>query len=91
MRSEDLAGQPITVDLAGAAAIMKVHPNTVTDSIKSGELPAAKVGRGWVMMTRDVVALVERRIVQQTCARMGLTKAARPASSRAGSRSAPAS
>lgn len=66
----DLAGHPITVNLQGAADIMHVHPKTVEEAIKSGELAAAKVGRRYVMMTRDVVALVERRIVQQTAERL---------------------
>lgn len=60
-----------TVDVPQAAKLMKVHPKTVQDYIKSGELAAARVGRAYVMMTRDVLALVERQIVRQTAARMG--------------------
>ncbi len=54
-----------TVDVPQAADLMKVHPKTVLDHIKSGELAAARVGRAYVMMTRDVLALVERQIVRQ--------------------------
>lgn len=59
-----------TVDLNGAAALMKVHPKTVTDHINSGALPAAKIGRSYVMLTKDVMALIERHIAQQTAERM---------------------
>lgn len=89
--SVDLAGQPITVDLAGAAAIMKVHKETVLKDIRAGRLPAGQNGRAYVMLTRDVVALTEARIVEQTAARMGVTKAAPTRRSRASSHSAPAS
>ncbi len=84
----DLSGQAPTVDLAGAAQLMKVHAKTVLELIASGELPAGRIGRGYVLMTRDVLALVERRIVEQTMARRGLTTGAGSAASRAGLRSA---
>lgn len=60
-----------TVDLNEAADLMKVHPKTVLEKINGGELAAGKVGRSYVMMTRDVLALVEKQIVQQTAERMG--------------------
>ena len=87
----DLVGHPITVDLEGAAAIMKACKQTVLKDIHAGRLAAGQNGRGYVMLTRDVVALTEARIVEQTAERMGLTKDAPIRRSRAGSRSAPAS
>lgn len=60
-----------TVDVPQAADLMKVHPKTVQDYIKSGELAAGKVGRAYVMLTKDVLALVERQIIEQTAARLG--------------------
>ena len=80
-----------TVDLQGAADLMKVHPKTVLDKINAGELPAAKVGRAYVMMTSDVLAHIQQAIASQTAARLGLTKGARPGRYRAGSRSASSS
>jgi len=59
-----------TTDLRGAADIMKVHPKTALDIIQSGAIPAAKVGRAYVMMTKDVIAYVESRIMAQTAERM---------------------
>lgn len=60
-----------TVDVNEAADLMKVHPKTVLDKINGGELAAGKVGRAYVMLTRDVLALVEQQIVAQTAERMG--------------------
>ncbi len=59
-----------TVDINGAAAILKVHAKTVLDMINEGALPAARVGRAYVMLTRDVLAHVEQQIAFQTAARM---------------------
>lgn len=60
-----------TVDVPEAASLMKVHPKTVLDYVKSGELAAGKVGRSYVMLTKDVLALVERQIIEQTAVRLG--------------------
>ncbi len=59
-----------TVDITEAANLLKVHPKTVLDLIQSGALPAAKVGRAYVMLTRDVLAYIERAIIHQTAQRM---------------------
>lgn len=83
-----------TVDVKGAANIMKVHPETVKEMILAGAIPAAKIGRGWVMQTIDVLKIVQQQIAAQTAARMGgrrVTKARRPGRSHAGSRSASSS
>jgi len=87
-----------TVDVNQAADLMKVHPKTVKEVIASGAIPAARIGRAYVMMTRDVVNYVDKMVSQQTAERMGApkthgraTKAARPGRSPAGSRSASSS
>jgi excisionase family DNA binding protein len=59
-----------TVDITQAAELMKVHPKTVLEKINSGELAAGKVGRAYVFMTKDVLALIEREIMAQTAVRM---------------------
>lgn len=82
---------PDTVDLTGAADLMKIHPETVRSKILAGELPAAKIGASWVLLTRDVLAYIERAISAQTVQRMGsgrVTRARRPSPSHAGLRSA---
>lgn len=64
-----------TVDLRGAAALMKVHPRTVEAMARDGRLPAAKIGRSYVLMERDVLDFIERQIASQT-ARRGEGKSA---------------
>ena len=50
--------------------MMKVHPKTVQDLIKSGALPAGEIGKAYVMLTKDVLAHIETSIIQQTAQRM---------------------
>lgn len=68
----------VTVNTSGAAEILRVHPKTVEDLIKDGSIPAAKVGRSWVMMTRDVLAYAEKAITEQTAKRLGVARKASP-------------
>lgn len=60
-----------TLDVPGAGAMMNVHVKTVLDLINDGTLPAGRVGRAYVLLTKDVMAHIERVIIQQTAARMG--------------------
>ncbi len=66
-------GRPmsVTVDAREAAHMLKVHYETVLDLIAQGTLPAAKVGRAYVLMTQDVIDYVQEAINQQTARRMG--------------------
>ena len=58
-----------TLDIRGAAALMKVNPRTVEAMARDGRLPAAKIGRAYVLMERDVLAFIERQITAQTAGR----------------------
>lgn len=60
-----------TVDVKGAADLMKVHPQTVLDKIAAGELRAGKVGKAYVLMTKDVLDHIEATIIKQMAARLG--------------------
>lgn len=60
-----------TLNLTQAAELLKVHENTVTKLIAQGSFPAAKVGRAWVMLERDVLKYIENQIQQQTAERFG--------------------
>lgn len=60
-----------TVDIEGAANLMKVHPKTVLDLIRAGALRAARIGRAYVLLEQDVLAHVESEIIKQTAVRMG--------------------
>jgi len=59
-----------TLNTIEASKMMKVHPQTVLDLIGAGALPAAKIGRAYVLLTRDVLGYVERAIIRQTAERM---------------------
>lgn len=61
-----------TMNVIEAAETLKVHPKTVEDLIRNGILPAAKIGRAWVMMTEHVMTYLEDQIIKQTAARRGV-------------------
>lgn len=60
-----------TLDLQGAAALMKIHPVTLGRMINDGKIPAARIGRAYVMLERDVLGYVERQIAAQTASKGG--------------------
>lgn len=62
-----------TCNIAEAARLMRVHEETVAQLIREHKLPAAKIGRAWVMLERDVLEYIEHQIRIQTAARMGRT------------------
>lgn len=73
-----------TLNTTEAAKALKVHENRVLKLIDDGEIPAAKIGRAWVMLERDVLQYLENQILKQTAQRLRKpTKAGRPAMSRA--------
>lgn len=61
---------PPTLDVLGAADVLKVHPQSVLDLIAECAIPAGKVGRSYVMMTKDVLAYAEKIIIDETAKRM---------------------
>ena len=81
------------MNLKEAAETLKIHPHSMEKIIRAGHIPAGRVGRAYVLMTRDVLAYAERIIIDQTAGRINAstTRAARQGRSRAGSRSASAS
>lgn len=60
-----------TLGIKEAADLMNVHPKTVEELIHVGIIPAAKIGRAWVMLTVDVLKHIENEIIRQTAARIG--------------------
>lgn len=59
-----------TLNVIEAAEVLKVHPKTVEGLIREGVIPAAKIGRAWVMLTADVLRYVEDEVTRQTAQRM---------------------
>jgi excisionase family DNA binding protein len=60
-----------TIDIIAASKLLCVHPNTLAKLIHSGAIPAARIGRAYVMLERDVLDYATAQIVQQTAQRMG--------------------
>lgn len=59
-----------TLNITSAAKMMQVHPQTVLDMIGAGVLPAARIGRAYVLLEKDIMAHIEAMIVRQTAQRM---------------------
>lgn len=84
-----------TCTVKEAAKLLNVHSCTVEKLIHDGDLPAGKVGRAYVILTKHVLDHAEKVILDQTAVRLvGLkgpsTRANRQGSSRADSRNASA-
>ena len=45
------------MNLKEAAETLKIHPHSMEKIIRAGHIPAGRVGRAYVLMTRDVLAL----------------------------------
>lgn len=67
-------GIPPTLNVKTAAEVLQVHPNTVEGLIRSCALPAAKVGRSYVLLTKDVMAYIEHQVCRQTAERMRMVR-----------------
>ena len=66
-----MSTQTSTLGVKEASALLHVHPKTTLEMISQGVLPAGKVGRSYVLLYKDVMAHIERVVVQQTAERMG--------------------
>ena len=47
---------PPTMNITEAADTLKIHPHSLEKIIRAGHIPAGRVGRAYVLMTRDVLA-----------------------------------
>jgi excisionase family DNA binding protein len=61
---------PITMSLLEAASTLKIHPHTAEKLIRTGKIPAGKIGRSYVLLSRDVLTYAEKIIIQQTTDRL---------------------
>jgi hypothetical protein len=57
-----------TLDLHAAAAFLHIHPVTLQEKARAGEIPGAKIGKCWVFVDVDLVehirAQYPRRVLQ---------------------------
>jgi excisionase family DNA binding protein len=68
-----------TIDIGGAADLLKIHRDSVLELIDAGALPAARIGRVYVLMTRDVLYYIRGQIDHQTAARLVAASGQSPA------------
>lgn len=59
-----------TLNITQAAELLQIHPHSLEKMIRNGEIAAGKIGRAYVLMTKDVLSYVEQIIVHQTAQRM---------------------
>lgn len=64
-----MADSETTVGLEEAAAFLRADRTTVMALIPSGELPAAKIGRPWVILKSDLVDYLRKESAKQTSER----------------------
>ena len=53
-----------TLSLDEVAAMLKTTPETVSDCIRYRGLPAAKIGRAWVLVDDDVISWLRQQYAQ---------------------------
>ena len=54
--------EPVKVlTLVEAAAFLRVHKTTLTERVKAGAVPAAKVGRAWVFIETDLIIYIREQ------------------------------
>lgn len=68
-----------SLDLAAAAALMGLHPDTLAKRARAGEVPGAKLGRGWIFRREDILGILDAQIAAQTAARAALAAMKRAA------------
>jgi excisionase family DNA binding protein len=54
-----------TLSLREAAAMLKTTPETVSAMIRNERLPAAKIGRAWVLVDVDVIRWLRGRYLRE--------------------------
>ena len=54
-----------TLNLAQAAALLKVHPKTLERFARAGKVPACKVGRAWVFVERLLIDWLEAQSISR--------------------------
>ncbi|MGH6706738.1 MAG: helix-turn-helix domain-containing protein [Sphingomicrobium sp.] len=57
--------------LRGAAAFLKVHPNTIRSQAKRRLIPATKVGRDWRFLEADLVEWIRSAYPERATAQQG--------------------
>lgn len=54
-----------TLDLDQAAALLKIHPVTLSEKASRGEIPGARIGKRWVFITIDLIDYIRSQYARQ--------------------------
>src|SRR5258708_39179575 len=54
-----------TLTLQQAAGLLKIHPVTLQDTARAGEIPGAKIGRAWVFVEIDLLEYIRSKYRQR--------------------------
>src|SRR5216684_6077040 len=54
-----------TLTLQQAAALLKIHPVTLQDKARAGEIPGTKVGRAWVFIEIDLLEYIRSKYARR--------------------------
>lgn len=60
-----------TLTLEEAAALLKLHPEELRRRAKAGRIPAAKIGKRWVLVEEDLVNYIRNQYAHQRQALLG--------------------
>jgi excisionase family DNA binding protein len=61
-----------TLSVPQAADRMNIHPETMLKMLQRGTIPAAKIGRSYVILEKDVMKYIEDQVIKQTAQRQHL-------------------
>lgn len=59
----------ITLNAEDVANVLQCHEQRVLELAQQGELPGAKIGRGWIFRPVDVAEFLRNQVIQQTADR----------------------
>ena len=71
---------PLTLTVQEAGAILHVGENKVLELVASGDLPAARLGMAFTLLTDDVVEYLRKEAARQTRVRRESRESGIPAS-----------
>ena len=54
-----------TLTLQDAVWLLKIHPVTLQDKARSGDIPGAKIGKCWVFVEIDLVDYIRSQYPRQ--------------------------
>jgi excisionase family DNA binding protein len=59
----------MTLNTDEVANVLQCHEQRVLELAQQGELPGAKIGRGWIFRPIDVAEFLQKQVLQQTAQR----------------------